>query len=735
MSVTPTSTTTPTDWVCYCAAYYKGQNFETFCSSASDIKLDKLKDKTQLATIYRKIEELSQKIASPAPASTNGSSPVQLDASVMIDELTRAPKSQLFLLEQQALELAAEIQEKSQRIINGATDIASAIASASSVADNISKTVTEEPSPQASNTGSNGNGNGNCRGASNLVVMCDGCGELSKEYAYTCLQCDDFDFCHGCYNSSIVRAHHPAEHQFMKITCSPQPHSPTYSSAAAQPSSSPTELKPSSVTASAWCDFCDTLIAGYRYKCEQCPDFDLCGKCIGRAVSHHNSHTYKVIEAPKDSSSESRSWLHAHTAPVRHTNVICDHCNRRIVGVRYKCGNCSDLICVIKRPLPYPISTSTALLPSLYMRRPISTGSICAYQISAPKASCNSVDTLVNTPSTPKPSDSLNLPGSFVPAAGIQSPSTSGQATTPELYTATFINDASVDDGTVFSSGETNHGTIPWPTGVKLIYVGGDRMGDVTSVDMPVLASNEQAPISVDLVAPKHAGLKTSYWRLVQADGLDSSDTTTNDTSFSISVEDEDEDEEDEEEEEASSNNKSNGNQLSNSALFVIPTLSFSNVNTDDEDGRSTITSSSVPPDALTSTSASEIHSLASSVASLTHGTPAAVLDTTLSVDDTVRIPWSESDIEISMNDQSEIDVQSIVSEDDIRESTTSQPKTATADAATDLLEDRLKLGMLSIINEDDASTQIEVDDARSISSDDFEVINSDVWDHPAMTR
>jgi hypothetical protein len=81
-------------------------------------------------------------------------------------------------------------------------------------------------------------------------------------------------------------------------------------------------------------------------------------------VRHDSDHTYKVIEPPKDTSTKlcanpylhsstsnsqcdpdrstscgsnnRQNWSRAHTATARHNNVVCDHCNRRIVGVRYK---------------------------------------------------------------------------------------------------------------------------------------------------------------------------------------------------------------------------------------------------------------------------------------------------------------------------------------------------------------------------------------------------------------
>lgn len=44
------------------------------------------------------------------------------------------------------------------------------------------------------------------------------------------------------------------------------------------------------------CDGCNGSIYGTRYKCCQCPDYDLCGKCEGKGL--HNNHDMYTIDEP-----------------------------------------------------------------------------------------------------------------------------------------------------------------------------------------------------------------------------------------------------------------------------------------------------------------------------------------------------------------------------------------------------------------------------------------------------
>lgn len=46
------------------------------------------------------------------------------------------------------------------------------------------------------------------------------------------------------------------------------------------------------------CDSCEGRVFGYRYKCVQCPDFDLCMTCEAKHM--HNDHVMIRIPFPRD---------------------------------------------------------------------------------------------------------------------------------------------------------------------------------------------------------------------------------------------------------------------------------------------------------------------------------------------------------------------------------------------------------------------------------------------------
>ncbi|KAI1793192.1 hypothetical protein LXA43DRAFT_886348 [Ganoderma leucocontextum] len=209
-------------------------------------------------------------------------------------------------------------------------------------------------------------------------IHCDGC-ELYPIVGvrHKCLDCDDFDFCTSCMSDPAKRENHNVSHAFFPMYAPSErsrfdrihenhgrnrTQSPRHASGSTE---SPADALP--VHRNVICDVCNAEIVGMRYKCLDCPDYDMCDECISTPAlreMHHSQHQFFAIDkpgevivhtvfsgdgerepprpAPAVSPRVNLPRVHSRDVePVVHS-AMCNMCDSRIRGDRFKCLNCPD---------------------------------------------------------------------------------------------------------------------------------------------------------------------------------------------------------------------------------------------------------------------------------------------------------------------------------------------------------------------------------------------------------
>lgn len=103
------------------------------------------------------------------------------------------------------------------------------------------------------------------------------------------------------------------------------------------------------------CDFCNKKnFKGYRYKCLECSDYDLCDFCFERKrknLNHSTSHAVLLLQDPchnvnlESLVKAGLKGLNKIIADLKivHKGVVCDLCSyENIKGIRFKCNVCLD---------------------------------------------------------------------------------------------------------------------------------------------------------------------------------------------------------------------------------------------------------------------------------------------------------------------------------------------------------------------------------------------------------
>lgn len=225
-------------------------------------------------------------------------------------------------------------------------------------------------------------------------AWCDGCSERIRGVRHKCLDCSDFDFCDSC----IGKEHFNGQHEFYALVeagevivrnvsevpsrplavpqavptvrvrgqSNPQvvrsrPSVPMPPAPAPVPTHFPVRNGRSGRATQparhpAACDMCSSHILGVRYKCTNCPDYDVCESCFRISDEVHPGHSFVKVHKREDIVTRKTPQ-----ARLRH-HARCDVCQEQIMGIRYKCIHpaCPDFdICSRCEAMPIPVHPDT----------------------------------------------------------------------------------------------------------------------------------------------------------------------------------------------------------------------------------------------------------------------------------------------------------------------------------------------------------------------------------------
>ncbi|KAI1303440.1 hypothetical protein F5Y03DRAFT_385061 [Xylaria venustula] len=394
--------------------------------------------------------------------------------------------------------------------------------------------------------------------------------EFREEQFVHCTVCDDYDLCYTCFAKN-QHGHHP-KHGFV----------PAVKGSVLDQAVS-TRLAPGrNVLHNAICDGCDKYVRGIRHKCLDCPDWDYCSDCAKDANFIHPNHRFVAIYEPL----ADRPFRNSSRAT--HYGISCDGplCKARdsgskyIVGERYKCAVCHDTdfcanceaspanthnkthpLIKFKTPVRHVSVTTTGehedgqRLPTMGDRchRPRTTTARALDTTASPveKMTETTMQTVVNVQPTEQqtvqPPNDDNKTDDIKQDASETKSSVSVKSSKESVVNndlvAIFKWDT-IQDGSVLPPNHTfeqtwvlrNEGTVPWPAGCSVKFVGGDYMGAVdpahpagihelvsaseSTICYNALNPGQEFPFTVLMRTPDRDGKVISYWRLTTPGGI-----------------------------------------------------------------------------------------------------------------------------------------------------------------------------------------------------------------------
>ncbi|KAG9320083.1 hypothetical protein KVV02_003328 [Mortierella alpina] len=329
-------------------------------------------------------------------------------------------------------------------------------------------------------------------------ATCDICTVVISGTRHKCFQCPDYDLCQECL--PLASVHHQG-HTFVPI---------------AYPGQLTFPLDQTSHTGVV-CDGCDNAIFGVRYKCGNCPDYDLCGNCESSPVSLHDpNHVFIKIRKPICNRQTPAVPLLPMLYKKGWGRTVCYHAQS--TGQRCPAGDPSR----------------TAAAPQLQKLVTIADNTATLEPPVAEKIAVASTPSSVRSATRVRNSASAKVVAAEAVATTEAAVKTGVVLKSEAALKALFVKNINIHDGTVIQAGSqflkiwemSNPGPDEWPKDTAVQFVGGDRM--FTDADL-----NEKSPcfritlakvgesvcVTADLKAPSLPGRYVSFWRLVSPTG------------------------------------------------------------------------------------------------------------------------------------------------------------------------------------------------------------------------
>ncbi|ORZ11982.1 hypothetical protein BCR42DRAFT_453919 [Absidia repens] len=302
-------------------------------------------------------------------------------------------------------------------------------------------------------------------------------------------------------------------------------------------------ISPSSVL----CGGCKKPIIDYHFTCDQCIDYHACLSCHHQnCIPHDSTHLIRYagyIGSSATASSQDKS-LYNNSDPkkksgVKHNNVICDHCNADIVGVRYKCGHCPDYdLCEACEPLRLhnqdhvflkirqqlvPLtSMATTFLPEFnYVYKSTDCKTLEKPEVN-PEHEVPATTTTNN--SNKNNNNSSNSSNSTAADDVVSQPATA--------LSATFVDHVNIPSGHEVEPSQTflkswrlrNDGSTPWPPGSTLKFTAGSiqptkPFGYQGDAKLSAVMPGEEVNVSLYLTAPVCFGHYVGFFMMVTPQG------------------------------------------------------------------------------------------------------------------------------------------------------------------------------------------------------------------------